>query len=102
MPLLQIYVLIFGEVVNGAKRWISLGSLGKFQPSELTKIAVILFTAYIVNMAPRKLDKFTGFGVLLYIALARSYRGGELLIALIICIIMVAICFIASKKRHIS
>jgi cell division protein FtsW len=98
---LQIYVLIFGEVVNGAKRWISLGSLGKFQPSELTKIAVILFTAYIVNMAPRKLDKFTGFlRVLLFISpLLGLIVVENFSTALIICIIMVAICFIASKKK---
>lgn len=99
--LLQIYVLIFGEVINGAKRWISLGSLGRFQPSELTKIGVILFTAFIVNLAPRKLDKFTGF---LRVLVLVSPLLGLIIVenfstALVVCVIMAGICFIASKKK---
>lgn len=98
---LQTYVLIFGDVINGAKRWISLGPLGRFQPSELTKVAVILFTAYIVNMAPRKLDKFLGF---LRVVIFISPLLGLIVIenfstALVVCVIMVAICFVASKKK---
>ena len=98
---LQIYVLIFGDVINGAKRWISLGSLGRFQPSELTKIAVILFTAYIVNIAPRKLDKFLGFlRVVLFVSpLLALIVIENFSTALVVCVIMVAICFVASKKK---
>lgn len=99
--LLQIYVLIFGEVINGAKRWISFGALGSFQPSELTKIAVILFTAYIVQLAPRKLDKITGFiRVVLFIApLLGLIVIENFSTALVVGVIMVAICFVASKKK---
>jgi len=98
---LQIYVLKFGEVINGAKRWISLGSLGRFQPSELSKIAVILFTTYIVQLAPRKLDKFTGFlRVVLFIApLLGLIVIENFSTALVAGVIMVAICFVASKKK---
>lgn len=98
---LQIYVLIFGEVINGAKRWISLGPLGSFQPSELTKIAVILFTSYIVQLAPRRLDKFTGFlRVVFFIApLLGLIVIENFSTALVVGVIMVAICFVASKKK---
>ena len=51
---LLIAVLIpgVGTVVNGARRWISLGFMG-FQPSELAKFAVLLYAAdYMV----RKMD----------------------------------------------
>ena len=51
---LLIAVLIphIGNVVNGARRWISLGPIS-FQPSELAKIAVLLYAAdYMV----RKMD----------------------------------------------
>lgn len=98
---LQIYVLIFGVEINGSKRWIDMGPLGRFQPSELTKIAVILFTAYIVNLAPRRLDKFRGFlrvvifiGPLLGLIVIENFST-----ALIVGVIMVAICFVASKKK---
>jgi cell division protein FtsW len=98
---LQLYVLLFGPVINGAKRWIDLGPLGRFQPSELTKIAVIIFTAYIVNLAPKKLDKISGF---LRVVLFISPLLGLIVIenfstALIIGVIMVAISFVASRKK---
>lgn len=98
---LQLYVLLFGPVINGARRWIDLGSLGRFQPSELTKIAVILFTAYIVNLAPKKLDKFTGFlRVVLFISpLLILIVIENFSTALIVGVIMVAICFVASRKK---
>lgn len=98
---LQIYVLKFGEVINGAKRWIKMGELGSFQPSELSKIAVILFVTYIVQLAPRKLDKFTGFiRVVLFIApLLGLIVIENFSTALVAGVIMVAICFVASKKK---
>ncbi|MBP1754346.1 MAG: putative rane protein [Firmicutes bacterium] len=98
---LQLYVLLFGPTINGAKRWIDMGPLGRFQPSELTKIAVIIFTAYIVNLAPKKLDKFTGFlRVVMFIApLLGLIVIENFSTALIVGVIMVAICFVASKKK---
>ncbi|NLZ83684.1 MAG: FtsW/RodA/SpoVE family cell cycle protein, partial [Clostridiales bacterium] len=94
---LQIYVLKFGELINGAKRWIRIGTLGSFQPSELSKIAVILFTTYIVQQAPRKIDKFTGFlRVVLFIApLLGLIVIENFSTALVAGVIMVAICFVA-------
>lgn len=97
---LQVYVILFGEEIKGAKRWIQIGELS-FQPSELSKIAVILVTAYIVNLAPRRLDKIWGFlrvalfiSPLLGLIIAENFSTG-----LIIGIIFVAICFVASKKK---
>lgn len=98
---LQTYVLLFSDATKGSKRWIELGPLGRFQPSELTKIAVILFTAYIVNLAPKKLDKFGGFiRVCLFIGpLLLLIVIANLSTAIIVCVIMVSICFVASRKK---
>lgn len=98
---LQTFVLIFGDETKGSKRWIEIPALGRFQPSELTKIAVILFTAYIVNVAPKKLDKFTGFlRVCFFIApLLGLIVIANLSTAIIIAVILVSICFVASRKK---
>lgn len=98
---LQIYVLVFANEINGSKRWIDMGPLGRFQPSELSKIAVIVFTAYIVNMAPKRLDKFRGFlRVVVFIGpLVGLIAIENLSTALITGMVMVAICFVASRKK---
>ena len=42
-------VLVFGTKVNGARRWLNLG-FTQFQPSDLTKILMILFFAkFLMN-----------------------------------------------------
>lgn len=99
--ILQICVLIFGKEINGSKRWIPLGPLGSFQPSELSKIAVILYTAFIVNLAPRRLNKFQGFlRVVVFIApLIVLVLIPNFSTALVMSAIMVAICFVASRKK---
>lgn len=98
---LQTYVLVFGSATKGSKRWIDMGPLGRFQPSELTKILVILFTAYIVSLAPKKLDKFTGFlRICLFIApLLGLIIVENLSTAIIIAVMLVSICFVASRRK---
>ncbi|MFT4144258.1 MAG: putative peptidoglycan glycosyltransferase FtsW [Mobilitalea sp.] len=98
--LLQVAVLLFASEVKGSKRWLEIGP-ARFQPSELSKIAVILFTAYIVNVAPKKLDKFRGFlRVVFFIApLIVLIAVENFSTALTTGVIMVAICFIASRKK---
>lgn len=97
---LQVLVLIIGDDINGAKRWIDLG-FTSFQPSDLSKIATILFIAYVVNMAPRRLDSITGFfRVSVYMAPLLALIAKEnLSTAIVIAGIMVSVCFVASRKK---
>lgn len=44
--LLSIAVLLVGKEINGSKRWLALGPFS-FQPSEFSKLAVILFLSLI-------------------------------------------------------
>jgi len=42
---LLVAVLLWGKVVGGAQRWLVLGPLGLFQPSELARLAMVLVLA---------------------------------------------------------
>lgn len=99
---MQVAVLIPGVGIehNGARRWLKLGV--EFQPSEFTKIGVILFVAYAVYRSRRSLDHFGGFlKLMVYIAPAIVLIAAEnLSTAIIVTVIAVGMCFVASKKKQ--
>ena len=60
--LLLLAVLLFGQSVNGAKRWINIGGL-QFQPSEIAKFTLILLFARLTKGFGRSVKNFR-YGVL--------------------------------------
>jgi rod shape determining protein RodA len=56
-------VLLAGVSVNNATRWFKIGSSFTFQPSELTKVIMIVFIATILSKLEEKgrLNSFLGF-----------------------------------------
>lgn len=90
--LLLVVVLIpgIGKVVYGARRWIAVGPLS-FQPSEMVKIAILLYAA---NYMVRKMEDKENFlravwpmalvvGVVGVLLLAEPDMGGFMVIAVI-------------------
>ena len=60
--LLLVLVPKLGKSVNGAKRWIEIKGLGQFQPSEFTKIGLIIFYAgYLSDHKEDLKDFWRGF-----------------------------------------
>jgi cell division protein FtsW len=55
--LLLVMVPGFGVEVNGAKRWFSVGPI-QFQPSEVMKLALVLYVARYLADHPRRLRGF--------------------------------------------
>src|SRR5918996_869680 len=73
--LLVVLVPGMGQQVNGAQRWIGAGLL-QFQPSELAKLAVVLYGAYLLAKEPKR---------------ARSLRGlGPYLLVVALCILLIS------------
>lgn len=54
---LSTAVLLFGQEINGSKRWLNLGPLS-FQPSEFAKAAVILFLAWQIDRTEKNTSGF--------------------------------------------
>ena len=55
-----------GSTVNGAQRWIG-GGFVQFQPSELAKIAIVLYGAYLLSTEPKRARTLGGLGPYLLI-----------------------------------
>lgn len=54
---LLILVLIVGEDIKGAKRWLKIGPVS-FQPSEIAKYCVIIFMATSISARKKPITKF--------------------------------------------
>jgi cell division protein FtsW len=55
LAILTLVAVLFARPVNGAARWINVGPLG-IQPSELAKLAVILFIAALLERRMERID----------------------------------------------
>ncbi len=60
--LLLLSVLVFGQSVNGAKRWINIAGI-QFQPSEIAKFAMIVLLARLTKLYGTDAKQFR-YGVL--------------------------------------
>jgi rod shape determining protein RodA len=82
---LLVGVALFGEVVNGARRWLNIG-VTRIQPSELMKIAVPLMLAWYFNRneASLKLRNYAAATLMLALPVGLIARQPDLGTALLI------------------
>lgn len=94
-----IAVLLWGETINGARRWITVPIFGSFQPSELAKLGVTLVLARMISAEPSMFKSLYGFircGIVVAIPVVLIGIGRNLSTMLIIISMASAIIFIAS------
>ncbi len=98
---LQFIVLFVGVEANGAKRWLQFGPIG-FQPSEITKVAIIVFASYVIYLTPRMLNRFSGFlKVVIYCIIPIGLVLKEnMSTAIVLILITGGICFVASRNKR--
>ncbi len=89
-----LLVAFFGDTVNGAKRWLDLGFI-QFQPSETTKILLILFYAQFIMKYKEKLNTFRILVLALLLAVPPIFLifdqpdlSTTILISMVFCVIL--------------
>jgi cell division protein FtsW len=96
---LCVAVIFVGKEANGATRWLKIGPI-QFQPSELAKVAVIIFFATIIYKTPNKVGEFKSLIKIMIIVMpivaVVAYQN--LSTAIIILGIAVCMLFVASPK----
>ena len=76
---LLIAVALFGDVVNGARRWLNVG-IGRFQPSEMMKLALPLMLAWYFhkNESTLRLRNFAMAAILMAVPVGLIARQPDL------------------------
>lgn len=103
LVLLLVLVPHLGKEVNGALRWIEIKGLGQFQPSEITKIGLIIFYAgYLSDHKSELKDFWRGFFkplTFLAIPVAILYRiQNHLSVSLVISVITFVMMLMAGVR----
>ena len=96
--LLLVLVPGLGRTVNGARRWINLPIVSSFQPSELTKIGLIVFFAFYLTKHKDELrNLLKGFfkpllilaPVILVLLGVQSHFSASVIIILVVSVMMI-------------
>lgn len=101
---LLIFTSFFGIEVNGARRWLP-SPVGRFQPSEVSKIAMVLFVAQLISTVKDSMKSLKWLAILggaIGLCSLVLWKGtSNLSSALIIAIIGFGMIFIASPQTAI-
>jgi cell division protein FtsW len=91
-----------GTTVNGAQRWIGAG-LVQFQPSELAKLALVLYGAYLLSTEPKRVRTLSGLGPYLLIvglSVALIAKEPDLGTAIVVSFAVCCMLFLAGVRAR--
>jgi cell division protein FtsW len=104
ITLILVLVPGVGKEANGAWRWIFIGPIN-FQPSEITKLAVIMFVSWKLSRRSKPMDSFIKdflpymvlLGVIALLLLKEPHLSATVIIGAIFCVVLFAG---GAKIRH--
>ena len=100
---LLLLVRLFGDTVNGAARWVNLGFI-QFQPTELSKIIIILFFARVFMDHEESLNTFRTIAkalILLAVPLFLIYEQPDMKNTIMILALFCILIYIAGISYRI-
>lgn len=100
---LNLLTIPFGiRAEGGQKRWLPLPGLGQFQPSDLMKIAVIVYFAYYIQKHSSKMRTFRDGilipGLVLMMIILSVISQMHLSLFMIICLVFAAMLFMGGTN----
>ncbi len=97
--LLCAAVIVVGSDANGSQRWLKIGPI-QFQPSEIAKVAVIIYLAAVLSRMPKQIRDFKSIlKILIRVApIIAVIAYSNLSTAIIVAGICVMMMFVASPK----
>jgi len=100
--ILLIGVALFGEIHNGARRWLNIG-ITRIQPSEIMKIAVPLMMAWYFdkNEITLRLKEYVGATIILILPVLLILRQPDLGTALLIAVSGFYVLFLAGLSWRV-
>ena len=102
--LLLVMVPGFGIEANGSRRWLGAGPL-QFQPSEIAKLALVLYAALLIAGEPRRVRSLAGVRPLILLAGAMACLvvvEPDLGTAMVICLTLGALLVVGGvSMRHL-
>lgn len=83
-------VLLVGDSGGGARRWVELPGIGRFQPSEFAKIGMVMFFAWYWDKYQEKINRplVLGSGILFFVLLLGLILAEPDLSTSLICVFM--------------
>ncbi|PKN02901.1 stage V sporulation protein E [Candidatus Dojkabacteria bacterium HGW-Dojkabacteria-1] len=109
--ILLILVLVFGEEVNGSKRWFQIGPIPPIQPAEFAKIIVVMYFSSWLAKREHSYTKFEdalkkgfgnsllGFIAILGVVAVLILLEPDLGTTMIICVTAFAMFFVSGKDK---
>ena len=100
---LLLSVKLLGSSALGAQRWIEIGGF-RFQPSELSKICIILFFAWFLGKYHEKLNTVKTIiiaGVLIFIPWILILKQPDLSTSIVVALVFLAMLFLAGLSYKI-
>ena len=88
---------VFGDKAGGAARWIEIGGF-RFQPSELSKVLLILFFAWFFGKYNEKVNKLYFIalsGILIFIPWFMIEKQPDLSTSIVVAVIFIALLFLS-------
>lgn len=102
--LFTVYIPGIGQVRNNARRWINIG-ISTLQPSEVVKVAIIIYFSYSLSIVKKGVEKFWS-GLFRYLVILGMfalvlYKEPHLSATLVVCAVGAVLLLVAGAKlRH--